>query len=116
MVKGTITVPSTAVADADSDNRNKEVILKGCAPFTHCIRHAKEIDVVLPMYNLVEYSDNYLKLSASLWQCCRDKPALNKLIFLQLKFRNIFSYNLNKLIMIVLRLNLNKNSSLNRKL
>ena len=32
------------------------------------IDHAKDIDVVMPIYNLLEYSDNYLKISGSLWQ------------------------------------------------
>ena len=32
------------------------------------IDHAKGIDVVMPIYNLLEYSDNYLKISGSLWQ------------------------------------------------
>ena len=29
----------------------------------------------MPMYNLIEYSDNYSKTSGSLWQCCKDIPA-----------------------------------------
>ena len=35
---------------------------------------AKYIDVVMPMYNLIEYSINYLKTSRSLWECYTDKP------------------------------------------
>ena len=31
----------------------------------------------MPMYNLIEYSDNYLKRSGSLWQYCKDIPAVN---------------------------------------
>ena len=31
----------------------------------------------MPMYNLIEYSDNYSKTSGSLWQYCKDKPAVN---------------------------------------
>ena len=31
----------------------------------------------MSMYNLIEYSDNYSKTSGSLWQYCRDEPALN---------------------------------------
>ena len=38
------------------------------------IDHAKFIDVVMPMYNLIEYSDNYSKTSGSLWQYYRDDP------------------------------------------
>ena len=38
---------------------------------------AKDIDVVMLIYNLIEYSDNYSKISGHLWQCCTDKPAVN---------------------------------------
>ena len=38
---------------------------------------ALDIDVVMPMYNVIEYTDNYLKTSGILWQYCRDEPALN---------------------------------------
>ena len=37
----------------------------------------KIFDVVMPMYNLIEYSDNYSKTSGRLWQYYRDKPALD---------------------------------------
>ena len=36
------------------------------------IDHAKDLDVVMPMYNLIEYSHDYLKTSAKLWQYCGD--------------------------------------------
>ena len=85
LVKGTITVNNTADADADANNTNKKVIFKNCAPFTNCIReinntqvdNAKDIDIVMPIYNLIEYSDNYSKTSGSLWQYCKDIPAVN---------------------------------------
>ena len=56
-----------------------------CAPFTNCIKdinktqidNAKDIDIVMPMYNLIEYSDNYSKTSGSLWQHHRDEPNNN---------------------------------------
>ena len=35
---------------------------------------AKDIDIVMPMYNLIEYSDNYSKKSGSLWKYYRDEP------------------------------------------
>ena len=35
------------------------------------------IDVVMPMYNLIEYSDNYSKAPGILWQFCRDVPAVD---------------------------------------
>ena len=57
----------TAAADADANNTNRKVIFKNCAPFTNCISeinntqvdNAKDLDIVMPMYNLIEYSDNY---------------------------------------------------------
>ena len=65
-VKGTITVNNTAAADADAKNTNKKVIFKNCAPFTNCISeinntdidNGKDIDIVMPIYNLIEYNDN----------------------------------------------------------
>ena len=80
LVKGTITVDNTAAADADANNTNKKVIFKNCAPFTNCISeinntqvdNAKDIDIVMPMYNLLEYSDHYSKTFGSLWQYCKD--------------------------------------------
>ena len=82
LVKGTITVNNTAAA---ANNTNKKVIFKNCAPFTNYISetnntqvdNAKDIDIVMPMYNLIEYSDNYAKTSGSLWQYCKDIPARN---------------------------------------
>ena len=85
LAKGTITVNNTAAADADANNTNNKVILKNCAPFTNCISeivntqvdNAKDIDIVIPMYNLIEYSDDSSKTSGSLWQYCKDIPAVN---------------------------------------
>ena len=82
-VKGTITVNNTAAAGASANNTNRKVIFKNCAPFTNCISeinntqidNAKDIDIVMPMYNLIEYSDNYAKTTGSLWQYCKDIPA-----------------------------------------
>ena len=83
LVKGTITVDNTAAANADANNTNKQVILKNCVPFINCISeinntqedNAKDIDIVMPMYNLIEYSDKYSKTSGSLLQYCKDIPA-----------------------------------------
>ena len=85
LVKGKVTVNNTAAADADANNTNKKVIFKNCAPFTNCISkinntqidNAEYIDIVMPMYNLIEYSDNYSKTSGSLWQYCKDISAVN---------------------------------------
>ena len=40
------------------------------------IENNEHIDTVVPMYNLIEYSDAYAKVSGSLWQYYRDEPAL----------------------------------------
>ena len=85
LVKGTISVNNTAAQGAAENNTNKKVIFKNCAQFTNCISeinntqidNAKDIDIVMSMYNLIEYSDNYEKTTESLWQYCKDIPALN---------------------------------------
>ena len=69
LVKGNITVNNTAADGAAANNTNKKVIFKNCAPFTNCISkinntqidNAEYIDIVMPMYKLIEYSDIYLK-------------------------------------------------------
>ena len=78
LVKGIITISGTRddVAARQADDRNKFVIFKNCAPFINCkseinnteIDNAKTIDIVMTMYNLIEYSDNYSKTCGSLWQ------------------------------------------------
>ena len=68
-VKATITFPITAADAASVNNINKKVMFKNCAPFTNCISEinntqvddAQDIDIVMPMYNLITYSDVYLK-------------------------------------------------------
>ena len=84
LVKGTITITGAGDNDAAKrlDERNKGVIFKNCAPFTKCISRinntdidtAQDIYIVMPMYNLIEYSDNYSKTSGSLWQYYKDDP------------------------------------------
>ena len=62
LVKGTASVNNTAAVGADANNTNRKVILKNCAPFTNCISeinntqidNAKDIDIVMSMYNLIE--------------------------------------------------------------
>ena len=94
LVKGTITITGNAgppegrteaqlLAARQEDERDKGVIFKNCAPFTKCISrinntdidNAQDIDIVMPMYSLIEYSDNYSKkTSGSLWQYYKDYP------------------------------------------
>ena len=84
LVKGTITITGAGNDDSTkrADERGKGVTFKHCAPFTKCISrinntdidNAPDIDIVMPMYNLIEYSDNYSKTSGSLWQYHKDDP------------------------------------------
>ena len=69
LVSGTITITGDGYDDAakQADERGKRVIFKNCALFTDCISeinnnkidYAKDLDFVIPMYNLTEYSINY---------------------------------------------------------
>ena len=73
-VNGTI---RAAAADG-----NTRLALKNCAPFIKCnleindehVDIAENLDIVMPMYNLIEYSDNYQDSSATLYQYKRDEP------------------------------------------
>ena len=66
---------------AAAANSNARLALKNCAPFTKCnleindghVDTAENLDIVMPMYNLIEYSDNYQDSSATLYQYKRDE-------------------------------------------
>ena len=83
LVNGRITITGEGDDGAArrADERDKGVTFKNCAPFTKCINRinntdidtAQDIDIVMPMYNLIEYSNNYSKTSGSLWQY-KDEP------------------------------------------
>ena len=83
LVNGRITINGrgAAVDARNTDERDKSVAFKNCAPFINCISeinntqidNAKNIDIVMPMYNLIEYSEIYAKISGSLWQYFRDE-------------------------------------------
>ena len=87
LVKGTITITGAGNDDATkrADERDSSVTFKNCAPFTKCISrinnkdidNARDIDIVVPMYNLIGYSVNYSKTSGSLWQYYKDDPNKN---------------------------------------
>ena len=76
LVKGAITITGAGnnAGGRQADEREKGVTFKNCASFTKCtsrinntdIDNARDIDIVMPMYNLIEYSDNYSKTSGSL--------------------------------------------------
>ena len=67
---------------SDAAVNDTKLALKNCAPFTKCnleindehVDTAETLDIVMPMYNLTEYSDNYQDSSATLYQYKRDEP------------------------------------------
>ena len=78
VVKGNI-----IVTDPDNAKRNKATVFKNNAPFINClskingvkIDNAEDLDVIMPMYHLLEYSKNYRKPTCSLWNYYRDEPS-----------------------------------------
>ena len=91
-MEGIIQVPNPPAQGVAPNNRNKKEIFTNFTPFINCISEinnaqvddAHDIDVVMPMYNLIDYCNHYSKTSESLWQYYRDKPALddnNAIIF-----------------------------------
>ena len=77
VVKGTITVEGYN----NANKRNKKLTFKNSAPFRSCISeinntfidNAEDLDIGVPMYNLLEYSNNYSMTSGSLWNYYRDE-------------------------------------------
>ena len=76
VVSGTITV-----ADSNDANYKKELAFKSNAPFISCISkinnrlidNAEDLDIVMPMHNLIEHSKSFSKTTGSLWNYYRDK-------------------------------------------
>ena len=81
LAKGALTHTNTAAEGAAPNNRSKKVIFKNCAPFTEInnkeVHHPKDIDVVMPMYNVIEYSDNYSKTLRRSWKYYVDEPFID---------------------------------------
>ena len=77
VVKGKISVTGTE----NTNRRNKKLTFKNNAPFTSCISkvnntltdNAEDLDIFMPIYNLLEYSDNFSMTSGSFWNYYRDK-------------------------------------------
>ena len=75
-----VTATNTANNNAFGDKR---LVFKNNSPFINCISkingvkidNAEDLDVVMPMYNLLEYSKNYKKATGSLWNYYRDQPS-----------------------------------------
>ena len=84
LVKGTMTVTALGAnngANNIRDKKNRSLILKNNAPFVSCITRingeliedADDLDIVMPMYNLLEYSKNYRRTIGSLYNYYRDE-------------------------------------------
>ena len=80
-MKGDIIV-TKAIGRRFIDTRNRFLAFKNNAPFTNCISkindvlidNSEDLDIVMPMYNLLEYSKNYRKTTGSFWNYYRDGP------------------------------------------
>ena len=87
LVKGKITITGEGddAAARKADERDKGVPFKNCAPFTSCkadinnveIDYCQDIDIVMPMHNLIEYSDNYAKKNL---EACDNIKEMNQMI------------------------------------
>ena len=98
-----ILVKGAIEAEQQTDRNIKQVTFKNSAPFTDClteindtqIDNLKYLDVVMLMYNLIAYSDNYSGTTARLWQYHKDKPRspITESYSLKLKSRLVASTN-----------------------
>ena len=87
-------------------DNNTRLALKNCAPFSKCnleindehIDTVENLDIVIPMYNLIEYSNNYQDSLASLYQYKRDEPPeANAIDYLTVDNSNSFKYKVSLL-------------------
>ena len=82
MITVTVVKGTTALTDPDNSAHDKKLAFKNNAPFISCISiinnslitDAEDLDVVMPMYNLIEYNKNYSKTTGGLGNYYRDKP------------------------------------------
>ena len=104
---------------AAAANANTRLALKNCAPFTKCnleindehVDTAENLDIAMPMYNLIEYSDNYQDSSATLYQYKRDEPPeANAIAELTADNSSFFKYKVSLLNNPVLNVNITKRS------
>ena len=83
LVSGTITIDREGYDDPSkqTDERNKKIIFKNCSPFTDCTSEInntqidnRDLNAIMPMYNLIEYSNDYSETAGSLWQYYKADP------------------------------------------
>ena len=94
---------------AEVGDANTKAAFKNCAPFTRCVAHindehvetAENLDIIMPMYNLLEYSENYADSSGSLYKFKRDeqnmknrKIAVTKTDLISFKYKSRILGNL----------------------
>ena len=73
----------TLEGDNTANKSNRNLTFKNGAPLISCISkidgikidNAEDLDVVMPMYNLLECNKNYRKTKGSLWNYYRDQPS-----------------------------------------
>ena len=91
----------TGNTNVTGGDNNTKVVFKNCAPFKKCrteinetfVDDANFINIAMPMYNLIEYSDNYSDTSGSLWQFKRDEqPIDNNGAFINITAENSSSF------------------------
>ena len=109
LVNGTITV----AGNQPRDRQNRPLILKNNAPFVSCITRihneliedADDLDIVMPMYNLLEYSKNYRKTIGSLYNYFRDElnddANLNNFVNNNVVSSNSFQYKIKLFLLLV---------------
>ena len=98
LVNGTITVTANAGANNIRNKKDRKLILKNNAPFVSCITRinneliedADDLDIAMPMYNLLEYSKNYRKTIGPLYNYYRDELTNNNNNFAN---RNVVNSN-----------------------
>ena len=94
LIRGNITIIGHQVT---------QVALKNCAPFTKCIakidgiklEDAEDLDLVMPMYNLIEYSLNYFETAGSLWLYSKDEATNFNTDMLMIIILNLLNVRLN---------------------
>ena len=110
LVKGIITVTAPGANNNNNNNNirnktNRPLILKNNAPFVSCIKRingeliedADDLDIVMPIYNLLEYSKNYRKTIGSLYNYYRDELSDNNFANTNVVNSEAFKYK-NKII------------------
>ena len=84
----------TGTINVTGGDNNTKVAFKNCTPFKKCrteinetfVDDAEHINIAMPMYNLIEYSDNYSDTSGSLWHIKRDdQPIDNNGAFIRIR-------------------------------